>query len=108
MTFGLLKIVFLILLIFEICSFYALIYNKGDLGRNNYIFSIIANVNIIISLITFSALPSSYLITKILLILSAIISTVSLVMKFTYKNNYDISRYILIFSLISTFILLII
>ena len=108
MSLGILNIVFLIICIFVLCAIFALYLNKGSLAQNNSIFIIIALVNIIVSILAFTALPKSFMTYKVLFILCAVVALIAVIVKFKKGTDYNIARLLLLISLLGTFILLVI
>ena len=106
MALFLLGILFLFILIGFIASVFVILYDKGQLYRNKHIFIIITLYSFILNYISYIALPTNYILQKNIILLTVFISIIAIGLYF-YKpikdikiNLIDISKLLIIFSLI--------
>lgn len=104
MALGILFIFYLFIGILAINSLFLLFFKNGILGERNVIFGIIIGFTLSISFITYSSLPSNYILEKIIVFSTTIIAIISILIK---RKSFKVARLILAATIILNFLLLI-
>ena len=107
-----LGLLFLMILIGFIASTFAILYKKGKIYNKKYIFIIIAVYSFALNYLSYTSLPTNYIMQKNTILLTVVISIIAICVYF-YKpikeikiNLIDISKVLIMFSIIVNIIML--
>lgn len=100
MALGVLSILFVALAILSLICLVLLYMRKGMYSDKNIIFLIMSLYSIVISCMNYTALPSNYILLKVLALVWGLLAASAFILKVTNADNFNKARLILAISLI--------
>ena len=104
---DILLIIFLILGLFTFAILFPINYKGGEMLNNTFILTFILALIVILGFLGFTALPSNYLLQKVLIAISTALGAIGYILKLTSKGTLPTIRILLTISLLSNFALMI-